>query len=550
VRTHVSLVAILVVAAAVRYWALAFCLPGQLCRPDEEAVASVTIGVFGRNFNPHFFDWPTLFMYETAASLVPFFKAGVLLGWFRGERHFVQTLIADASPVFLTARLLSATAGVVSVFVLFRVARRLFGERTALVAALFLALAFLHVRDSHFGVPDTTATLFVLVAFLFIVRFWETSKRRDLVISAVAAGLAASTKYNAAIISLAALWVAFRTRDDRASLAAGLSRWALFVAIAIAAFGLTSPYCFVAYEEWIAALQGITAHLAAGHGVVLGRGWVVHLTSSLRFGLGLPLLVAGLTGLFLLVWKHPAKGMIVVAFPVAYWSVIGSGYTVFARYILPVVPFLCLSAAFAVVHAGRWVAESSRRSEWAAVTTWVLALLIVAPSAWSVVQFDRLLARTDSRLLAATWVQRHFPGGATISEVGRRSTNLFFLAEGPNTPSRYRTTKFSEDAADESEPDIIIVPRSLFAPGAVVPARAASLISRYEPACVIEAHDLSATGAVYDWQDEFYLPLAGFGGIWRPGPNLTIYVRPDLAGAALPHLSEATGPLACAPGLS
>ena len=137
--------------------------------------------------------------------------------------------------------------------------------------------------------------------------------------------------------------MAFRTRDDRASLAAGLSRWALFVAIAIAAFGLTSPYCFVAYEEWIAALQGITAHLAAGHGVVLGRGWVVHLTSSLRFGLGLPLLVAGLTGLFLLVWKHPAKGMIVVAFPVAYWSVIGSGYTVFARYILPVVPFLCLS---------------------------------------------------------------------------------------------------------------------------------------------------------------------------------------------------------------
>ena len=126
-------------------------------------------------------------------------------GWFRGEHHFIQTLIADASPVFLTARLLSATAGVASVFVLFRVARRLFGERTALVAALFLALAFLHVRDSHFGVPDTMATLFVLVAFLFIVRFWETSRRRDLVISAVAAGLAASTKYNAAIISLAAL---------------------------------------------------------------------------------------------------------------------------------------------------------------------------------------------------------------------------------------------------------------------------------------------------------------------------------------------------------
>ena len=66
-----------------------------------------------------------------------------------------------------------------------------------------------------------------------------------------------------------------------------------------------------------------------------------------------------------------------------------------------------------------------------------------------------------------------------------------------------------------------------------MPARATALASRYTPLCVIEAQDLSAKGAIYDWQDEFYLPLAGFGGIWRPGPNLTIYVRPDLAGSAL-----------------
>ena len=30
---------------------------------------------------------------------------------------------------------------------------------------------------------------------------------------------------------------------------------------------------------------------------------------------------------------------------------------------------------------------------------------------------------------------------------------------------------------------------------------------------------------VYDWQDEFYLPLTGFKAIQRPGPNLRIFVR-------------------------
>ena len=30
---------------------------------------------------------------------------------------------------------------------------------------------------------------------------------------------------------------------------------------------------------------------------------------------------------------------------------------------------------------------------------------------------------------------------------------------------------------------------------------------------------------VYDRQDKFYVPIAGFKGIERPGPNLRVYVR-------------------------
>ena len=42
---------------------------------------------------------------------------------------------------------------------------------------------------------------------------------------------------------------------------------------------------------------------------------------------------------------------------------------------------------------------------------------------------------------------------------------------------------------------------------------------------------------VYDLQDEFYLPLAGFHRVERPGPNLKVYVRrgkePDNHGPAV-----------------
>jgi hypothetical protein len=40
----------------------------------------------------------------------------------------------------------------------------------------------------------------------------------------------------------------------------------------------------------------------------------------------------------------------------------------------------------------------------------------------------------------------------------------------------------------------------------------------------ITAHD-SSEARVYDWADAFFVPLAGFAGVTRPGPNLSIYAR-------------------------
>ena len=71
-------------------------------------------------------------------------------------------------------------------------------------------------------------------------------------------------------------------------------------------------------------------HLAEGHGADLGRGWVYHVTTTLRYGLGLPLFAAGLIGVALALWREPRRGVLVALFPIAYYLLIGSGQTVFA----------------------------------------------------------------------------------------------------------------------------------------------------------------------------------------------------------------------------
>jgi hypothetical protein len=252
----------------------------------------------------------------------------------------------------------------------------------------------------------------------------------------------------------------------------------------------------------------------------------VHLSSSLRYGLGEPLLAAGIIGFVLAVIRQPRQGVLVALFPAVYYAMLGAGYTVFARYILPVTPFFCLAAALAVVETAGAAAAMIRRPAWRPALVWTIAACVIAPSAWSVVRFDLLLGRTDSRLLAADWIRTRFRNGATIGEVGRLSTRRYFPREEDGRPSRY----ISEEIRDEGQrPDALVVPTSLFDPTPEFPPAAMTLAQQYVPMHVVPAFDPSAAaGVVYDWQDEFYLPLRGFHAILRRGPTLTMYVRPDL----------------------
>ena len=49
-------------AAAVRLWGLDFGLPNTKCRPDENLPALLALGFLRGDPNPHFFNWPSLYM--------------------------------------------------------------------------------------------------------------------------------------------------------------------------------------------------------------------------------------------------------------------------------------------------------------------------------------------------------------------------------------------------------------------------------------------------------------------------------------------------------
>ena len=114
------------------------------------------------HFEPGAFNYPALFML-TVAAVMHLPTIGERLLHKITPFHFSPLLSDEVTTATytLTARGLSAAAGIASVWIVFRLGLRLFDRAAAVAGASLLALAFLHVRDSHYGVTDVPMSFMV-----------------------------------------------------------------------------------------------------------------------------------------------------------------------------------------------------------------------------------------------------------------------------------------------------------------------------------------------------------------------------------------------------
>jgi 4-amino-4-deoxy-L-arabinose transferase-like glycosyltransferase len=338
------LAAILLSAAALRLWGLGFGLPHWWARPDEESIIAPALRMARGDLNPHWFYWPSLYMYAVG-GLFALYLAYLRARGAVPPPDLTAFYFANPERFQYIDRGLSAALGVLSVYLLYRLARAFFPPRTALIAAFFLAVAPLHVRDSHFGVTDVPATAMALASLLAIVAWFEMPSPRRLVVAAACCGLTASVKYNAGIVAVSALAaLVIRAIDDRAFGRMAI-RAAIFAATAAAGFVAGTPYAILDRASFSAYLSQLSEHLDAGHGLDLGVGWQYHLTTTLPEGLGLPLLAASAAGAVWLGVERPRAALLLLSFPLAYYGAAGATQVVFFRYVIPMIPLLCLAAA-------------------------------------------------------------------------------------------------------------------------------------------------------------------------------------------------------------
>jgi hypothetical protein len=150
----------------------------------------------------------------------------------------------------LVGRLLSATADMGTILLVFFIGRRLYGEEVGVLASALVALTAFLIQQAHFFTVDSMLCFFVTLTVYFTVRAGQTAEWVSFCLAGLSVGLAAACKLSGAYASLLVplagivwLW-SLPASHRRRSLWGVLLRLVAAGVLCLVAFRLAQPYAF------------------------------------------------------------------------------------------------------------------------------------------------------------------------------------------------------------------------------------------------------------------------------------------------------------------
>ncbi|MDY7078672.1 MAG: glycosyltransferase family 39 protein, partial [Chloroflexota bacterium] len=336
-------------------------------------------------------------------------------------------------------RMLSALADLGTVFLVYLIGRRLYGESVGLLAAAFAALTAFSIQQAHFFTVDSMACFFVTLTVYFSVRAGRSGSWTDFGLAGLATGLATACKVSAALASLlvvlAGVWHWLQRSSPKhshtpalphSSILSILPPLILAGSLSLVAFRVAQPYAFEGpgffgvrpSPEWFERLGQIRGEQGGEVDLPSGRQWTNRAPilfpwiNMVVWGMGLPLGLAAWAGwalagfelirgkythLILWVW-----GSLMFLYQATSWVKA-------MRYFLHLYPLFVILAAYLLVRLCR---ASSR---WRRYAGFGLATSVVIGTAlWASAVFSIYL-RPNTRLAASRWIYDNIPQGVTLA---------------------------------------------------------------------------------------------------------------------------------------
>jgi hypothetical protein len=330
-------------------------------------------------------------------------------------------------------------------------------------------------------------------------------------------GLAAASKWPAGSVAVALVGAAAALLRQHQGLAAA-RKLVMSGAASIVTLLAVSPFLLLDWQKALHDIfnEGKPAHLGhTGNGPIANLLWYAdHQVIGTMGWIGAVAIIAGMVATVRM--KSAARWTLLPA-AIAFIVMLAAQNLVWSRWILPLLPLLCLLAAAGAVAIARTAGAEKEK-----YATAIVAIALLVPSAGGALGAMRERAN-DTRDQAADWAVRHFPAGSTvviehlqISLRDRPWTVLFPLgAAGCLDGKQLLSRQVKYEQVDSARDGAKIVDLGNIAPDRIQSCRADYAILSYYDLYLAERSRYPRELATYD-------ALIGTGrtiALFRPTPG-------------------------------
>jgi hypothetical protein len=386
-------------------------LPFFTLQPDEENVVVRALRFGHGDLNPHWFLYPTFFLYIAFGAYAFMFALGHLTGIFASVNAFANSFFRDPTVFYLIPRTISAICGTLTVLLVYLITQRLTGNRrTAVFSAACLTVSVSHVRESHSAKPDAVMIFLTVLSFLLALSFLRTNKRSFNVFAGIIAGLAISTKYTAGVIVVALLIV--HLFNDNASWYQKSRNALACVAFIVIGFLIGTPYAAIDWRTFLDWFGWVHRHkqiVWANQEFANLSGYAYYAFHAWPESMGIFVALLSLAGIFLLLGTNIRACILLLVFPLATYAYLGSSTLFLSNFFTPCVPFLAIFAGVAIDSIVKRIRNT-------AMCIVAVALLLV-PSLASTLKLLHQFVALDTGVVTKYWVELHLPCNSRIVSV-------------------------------------------------------------------------------------------------------------------------------------